>query len=109
MRGSYTWRERAQLARLSTQALRQSGTHSEDLIDPSVTRAAERIEARAADRAQREVAALMGELNKARNGAAAAKAAMRLSRGPERAAARRAMNEHERAARRIENQLRRYR
>jgi len=110
MPSSYTTRERLRLAVLVAKAGKQSmaGDRNDDTIDPKVKREADRIEKRAADRGAREVQALERRLNEARNAAASAKATMRTSRGPERAAARRQMNDHEAAARRVERELRRY-
>ena len=110
MPSSYTGAEKRRIAWLAIKAGKQSlaGDRNDDTIDPKLKREMDRIEERAADRGQREVQALERKLNQARNDAATAKAAMRTSNGPDRAAARRQMHEHEAAARRVERELRRY-
>ncbi|MEU1497007.1 hypothetical protein [Streptomyces sp. NPDC005732] len=110
MPSSYTAGEKFRLARLGLKALKQSvaGDPNEDTIDPRVKREADRIERRAEERGTREVAALQRRLTEKRQAAATAKVTMRTSSGPERAAARREMHDHEQAARRIQNELRRY-
>ncbi|MFE4408363.1 DUF6257 family protein [Streptomyces sp. NPDC056821] len=110
MRSSYTTTEKWRLAVLTAKAAKQSmaGDRNVDTIDPRLKREVERIEQRAADRGEREVKALRAQLEQARNGAAAAKAAMRTSRGQDRAEARREMQQHEQTARRVERELRRY-
>lgn len=110
MPSSYTGAEKRRIAWLAIKAGKQSlaGDRNDDTIDPRLKREMDRIEERGADRGQREVQALERRLEEARNAAATAKAAMRTSNGPERAAARRQMNDHEQAARRIERELRRY-
>lgn len=110
MPSSYTGAEGRRIAWLALKAGKQSlaGDRNDDTIDPRLKREMDRIEERAADRGAREVQALERRLNQAREDAATAKAAMRTSRGPERAAARRQMNDHEAAARRVERELRRY-
>ncbi|WP_329240523.1 hypothetical protein [Streptomyces canus] len=111
MPSSYTGAEKRRIAWLAIKAGKQSiaGDRNDDTIDPRLKREMDRIEERAADRGAREVQALERRLNEARNSAASAKAAMRTSRGPERAAARRELHDHEAAARRIERELRKYR
>ncbi|MFE2684017.1 DUF6257 family protein [Streptomyces mirabilis] len=110
MPSSYTGAEKRRLAWLTLKAAKQSmaGDRNTDTIDDRIKSEVERIEQRAEDRGAREVNALQGRLNEARNAAASAKATMRTSRGKDRTAARQQMNEHERAARRIEGELRRY-
>ena len=110
MRSSYTRGEKLRLAWLVTKAAKQSlaGDRNVDTIDDRVKREAEQIEERAAERGKTEAAALETQLAKARSNAATAKATMRTSKGPDRAAARRQMHEHEAAARRLERELRRY-
>ncbi|WP_180685317.1 hypothetical protein [Streptomyces gossypiisoli] len=110
MRSSYSRGEKLRLAVLVAKAAKQSmaGDRNEDTISPRVKREVERIEERAAARGQAEAEALAKRLTQARTAAAAAKAQMRASTGKERAAARQQMNEHERAARRLEGELRRY-
>lgn len=110
MPSSYTGAEKRRIAWLAIKAGKQSlaGDRNDDTIDPRLKREMDRIEERAADRGQREVKALERKLNQAREDAATAKASMRTSSGPERAAARRQMHDHEAAARRIERELRRY-
>ena len=107
---SYTSAEKRRLALLVLKAAKQSmaGDRNADTIDPKLKAEVERIEQRAEERGQREVQALEKRLNEARNAAASAKAAMRTGKGPDRAAARRQMHDHEQAARRIERELRRY-
>ncbi|MEV7994932.1 hypothetical protein AB0O67_24370 [Streptomyces sp. NPDC086077] len=110
-KSSYTRGEKWQLARLVGKAARQSmrGDRNEDTISASVKRQVERIEERAALRGEAEADALAARLEKARRAAAAAKASMRAaSTSKDRAAARQQMNEHERTARRLEGDLRRY-
>ncbi|WP_316740454.1 DUF6257 family protein [Streptomyces sp. MK7] len=111
MPSSYTTGEKLRLAVLVGKAAKQSmaGDRNVDTISPRVKREVERIEQRAADRGAREVKALQTRLEQARTGAATAKAAMRTSRGQDRAKARREMQQHEQAARRLERELRRYR
>jgi uncharacterized protein YlxW (UPF0749 family) len=111
MPSSYTGAEKRRIAWLALKAGKQSlaGDRNADTIDPKLKREMDRIEERAADRGQREVQALQRKLDQARNDAATAKAAMRTTRGPERASARREMHDHEAAARRIEGELRKYR
>jgi len=110
MPSSYTGAEKRRIAWLTLKAAKQSmaGDRNTDTIDPKVKREMDRIEERAEDRGQREVQALQRKLSEARNAAATAKATMRASSGKDRAAARQQMNDHERAARRIESALRRY-
>lgn len=110
MRSSYTTGEKVRLAWLVAKAAKQSvaGDRNVDTIDPRVKREAERIEKRAAERGKVEASALGEQLAKARRDAATAKATMRTSKGPDRAAARRRMHDHESAARRLERELRKY-
>jgi uncharacterized protein YlxW (UPF0749 family) len=107
---SYTGAEKRRLAWLVLKAAKQSmaGDRNADTIDSKLKAEVERIEQRAEERGNREVQALEKRLNEARNAAASAKAAMRTGKGPDRAAARRQMHDHEQAARRIERELRRY-
>ncbi|MEV0639026.1 DUF6257 family protein [Streptomyces sp. NPDC050619] len=107
---SYTGAEKRRIAWLTLKAGKQSlaGDRNVDTIDPKVKAEMDRIEERAAERGEREMQALKRKLSQAREDAATAKAAMRTSRGPERAAARREMHDHEAAARRVERELRRY-
>jgi hypothetical protein len=110
MRSSYTRGEKLRLAWLVTKAAKQSlaGDRNVDTIDDRVKAEADQIEERAAERGKSEAKALGEQLAKARSGAATAKATMRASKGPDRAAARRQMHDHEAAARRLERELRRY-
>lgn len=107
---SFTGAEKRRIAWLTLKAAKQSiaGDRDVDTIDPKLKAEVDRIEKRAEDRGQREVQALERRLSEARNAAANAKATMRTSKGAERAAARRQMQDHEQAARRIERELRRY-
>ncbi|MFE2132252.1 hypothetical protein ACFW9X_03235 [Streptomyces sp. NPDC059466] len=107
---SYTAREKRRLVWLGLKAGKQSlaGPRDVDTIDDRIKREADRIDQRAEDRGAREVAALQRRLTEKRQAAATAKVTMRTSGGAERAAARREMQEHEQAARRIERELRRY-
>lgn len=109
-KSSYTRGEKLRLAVLVAKAAKQSmaGDRNVDTIDPRVKREVERIEERAAARGEAEAEALRKRLAQARTDAANAKAQMRTSTGKDRAAARQQMNEHERAARRLEGELRRY-
>lgn len=110
MPSSYTGAEKRRLAWLTLKAGKQSlaGDRNVDTIDPKIKREADRIEERAEARGTAEVTALNSRLAEARKAAAAAKVTMRTSSGKDRAAARREMNDHEQAARRIERELRRY-
>ncbi|MCX4573095.1 hypothetical protein OHB41_07830 [Streptomyces sp. NBC_01571] len=107
---SYTGAEKRRLTWLALKAGKQSmaGPRDVDTIDDRIKREADRIEQRAEERGAREVDALQRRLSETRQAAANAKVTMRTSRGPERAAARREMSDHEQAARRIERELRRY-
>lgn len=111
MPSSFTGAEKRRMAWLIAKAAKQSlaGDRDADTIDPRVKAEMERIEQRGAERGEAEVAALRTRLSQARTAAANAKAAMRASSGRERADARRQLHEHERAARRLEADLRRYR
>ncbi|MGW3727320.1 DUF6257 family protein [Streptomyces sp. NPDC000851] len=110
MRSSYTRGEKLRLAWLVARAAENSmaGDRNVDTINPKIKREVERIEERAAARGQAEEKALRQQLAQARTAAANAKAKMRASSGKDRAAARQQMNDHERAARRLEGELRRY-
>jgi len=110
MPSSYTGAEKRRIAWLALKAAKQSmaGDRNTDTIDQRLKNEMDRIEQRAEDRGQREVQALQRKLSEARNAAATAKATMRASSGKDRAAARQQMNDHERAARRLERELRRY-
>jgi hypothetical protein len=110
MPSSYTTGEKLRLAWLVAKAAKQSaaGDRNVDTIDPRIKREAERIEKRAEERGDAEVKALRRRLEQARNDAATAKVTMRTSKGPERAAARRQMHDHEAAGRRLERALNRY-
>jgi hypothetical protein len=110
MRSSYTRGEKLRLAWLVAKAAKQSiaGDRNVDTIDPRVKREADQIEKRAAERGKTEAAAVEGQLAKARSNAAAAKVTMRTSKGPDRAAARRQMHDHEATARRLQRELNRY-
>lgn len=107
---SYTGSEKRRLAWLAVKAAKQSlaGDRTVDTIDDRIKRESDRIEQRAEERGVREATALQRRLSETRQAAANAKVTMRTSSGKERAAARQQMNDHERAARRIENELRRY-
>jgi hypothetical protein len=110
MATSYTNAEKRRIAWLVLKAAKQSmaGDRNADTIDSKLKAEVDRIERRAEDRGNREVQALEKRLNEARNAAAGAKTTMRTSSGKDRVAARRQMNDHEQAARRIERELRRY-
>jgi hypothetical protein len=110
MRRSYTTGEKLRLGWLVAKAAKQSmaGDRNVDTIDDRVKREAEKIADRAAERGKAEASALKTQLAKARGDAATAKVTMRTSKGPDRAAARRQMHDHEAAARRLERELRRY-
>jgi len=110
MPSSYTGAEKRRIAWLTLKAAKQSmaGDRNGDTIDDRLKAEMDRIEKRAAERGDAEVAALNSKLTKARSDAAHAKATMRTSKGPDRAAARRQMHDHEAAARRIERELRNY-
>nr|WSY53821.1 DUF6257 family protein [Streptomyces sp. NBC_00886] len=110
MRSSYTRGEKLRLAWLVAKAAKQSmaGDRNVDTIDDRVKREADRIEDRAAERGKAEAKALAEQLAKARRDAATAKVTMRTSKGPERAAARRQMHDHEATARRLQRELNRY-
>ncbi|MET7983035.1 hypothetical protein [Streptomyces sp. NPDC005281] len=111
MPASYTSREKRRLAWLSLKAAKQSlaGDRNADTIDDRIKREAERIGERAEERGKAEVAELERRLSEARRSAASARVTMRTSSGQERATARRQMQDHEQAGRRIEGELRRYR
>jgi hypothetical protein len=111
MPSSFTGAEKRRIAWLTLKAGLQStaGDRDVDTIDPKLKAEMERIEQRGAERGEAEVKALRQRLQQARTDAANAKATMRASSGRARAAARRQMNDHERAARRFESELRRYR
>ncbi|MFI6662503.1 hypothetical protein ACIBL8_44160 [Streptomyces sp. NPDC050523] len=111
MPSSFTGAEKRRMAWLILKAGKQSmaGDRDVDTIDPRVKAEMERIEARGEARGEAEVAALRSRLQQARTAAANAKATMRAASGKDRAEARRQMHDHERAARRIEADLRRYR
>ena len=111
MPSSFTGAEKRRLAWLTLKAGVQStaGDRDVDTIDPKLKAEVERIEKRAAERGEAEVAALRNRLQQARTAAANAKVTMRASSGRARADARREMHDHERTARRIEAELRRYR
>ena len=110
MPSSYTGAEKRRIAWLTLKAAKQSmaGDRDVDTIDDKVKKEMDRIEERAAERGQAEVQALRSKLQQARTDAANAKATMRASSGKARADARRKMNDHERTARRLEGDLRRY-
>ena len=110
MPSSYTRGEKLRLAVLIAKAAKQSmaGDRNADTIDDRLKREVERIDKRAAERGEREARALRTQLETARDAAAAAKVAMRTSKGAERATARRQMDDHERTVRRLERELRRY-
>lgn len=110
MVSSYTRGEKLRLAWLVAKAAKQSmaGDRNVDTIDPRLKREAEQIEKRATERGEAEVNALQGQLTKARQDAATAKVTMRTSKGPERAAARRTMHDHEATSRRLQRELNRY-
>jgi len=107
---SYTGGEKLHIAWLVARAAKQSaaGDRNVDTIDPRVKAEMDRIEKRAAERGEAEAKALREQLAKARSDAATAKAAMRAGKGADRAAARRQMHDHERAARRLERELKKY-
>jgi hypothetical protein len=110
MPSSYTRGEKRRIAWLTLKAAKQSmaGDRHVDTIDDRLKAEMDSIEKRAAERGEAEVKALRERLTKARSDAAHAKATMRASKGPDRAAARRQMNEYEGAARRLERELRTY-
>ncbi|PKT71855.1 hypothetical protein CW362_16470 [Streptomyces populi] len=110
MPASYTPAEKRRKFWLVAKAGKQSlaGDRNVDTIDPKVKAEVERIDRRAEERGRAEVAELERRLSQARRDAASAKVTMRTSSGPERAAARRQMQEYEQTARRIERELRRY-
>jgi len=110
MPSSYTRGEKLRIAWLVAKAAKQSaaGDRNVDTISPKLKAEMDRIEKRAEQRGDAEVKALREQLAKARSDAAHAKATMRASKGPDRAAARRQMNNHEGAARRLERELKKY-
>lgn len=108
---SYTGAEKRRMAWLVIKAGKQSlaGDRNQDTIDDRVKREVDRIQERAEERGRAEVAELERRLTESRRAAATAKVTMRTSSGKERADARRQMNEHEQAGRRLERELRRLR
>lgn len=110
MPSSYTTGEKLRLGWLVARAAKQSmaGDRNVDTIDPRIKRKADQIEKRAAERGEAEVRAVQQRLGQARQDAANAKVTMRTSKGPERAAARQAMRDHETTARRLQRELNRY-
>ncbi|MFD7791013.1 hypothetical protein [Streptomyces sp. NPDC059759] len=111
MPASYTPAERRRKLWLVAKAAKQSlaGDRNQDTIDDRLKREVERIDERAEERGRAEVAELERRLSETRRAAASAKVTMRTSSGTERAAARRQMNDHEQAGRRLERELRRLR
>ncbi|MGW6142157.1 hypothetical protein [Streptomyces sp. NPDC055140] len=111
MPASYTGAEMRRKAWLAARAAKQSlaGDRDTDTISDRIKREVERIDERAEERGKAVVAELERRLSEARKAAASSKVTMRTSSGKERAAARRQMNDHEQAARRIDRELRRYR
>ncbi|MEV6174894.1 DUF6257 family protein [Streptomyces sp. NPDC051954] len=110
MPSSYTGAEKRRIAWLVAKAAKQSmaGDRNTDTIDPRVKAEMDRIEKRAAERGETEAKALRQRLQQARTDAANAKATMRANSGKTRADARRQMHDHERAAGRLERELRKY-
>ncbi|NEW76457.1 hypothetical protein [Streptomyces rhizosphaericus] len=101
---SYTPAEKRQRAWLLVRTAKQAAA---DAVDPKLNRQLDRIDQAAAERGQREAAALVRQDEKAKATLAAAKAAERAARGKDRAAARDARKEAERRARATEKAMRR--
>lgn len=108
---SYTAAEKRRMAWLVIKAGKQSlaGDRDQDTIDDRLKREVDRINERAEERGRAEAAELERRISETRRAAAGAKVTMRTSSGADRAAARRQMNEHEQAGRRLERELRRLR
>jgi hypothetical protein len=111
MPASYTAAEKRRKFWLIAKASKQSlaGDRNADTIDERLKAEVERIDQRAEERGKAEAAELERRLSQARRDSASARVTMRTSSGKERADARRQMQEHEQAGRRIERELRRYR
>lgn len=111
MPASYTGAEKRRMAWLVIKAGKQSlaGDRNQDTIDDRLKREVDRIQERAEERGKAEVAELERRISESRRSAASAKVTMSTSSGPERAAARRQMQEHEQVGRRLERELRRLR
>ncbi|MGO4752691.1 hypothetical protein AB4212_29485, partial [Streptomyces sp. 2MCAF27] len=92
---SYTAAEKRQRAWLILRGTKQAAA---DAVDPKLDRKIERIDAIAAERGQREAAALIRQDEKAKAALAAAKAAERAARREDRTAAREARKQAEKRA-----------
>ncbi|WP_432587005.1 hypothetical protein ABVG11_15140 [Streptomyces sp. HD1123-B1] len=101
---SYTPAEKRKRATLLLRGTKQAFA---DAVDPKLDRQIERIDAIAAERGQREAAALIRQDEKAKADLAAAKAAERAARWEDRPAARAARKQAEKRARATEQAIRR--
>ncbi|MCG3041146.1 hypothetical protein L7D48_11340 [Streptomyces sp. S1A] len=100
----YTPAERRRRAALVARGTRQAFA---DAVDPRIQRQLDAIDAAAADRAARELAALLRQLEDAKNDLATARAAEKAADRVDRQAAKDARKEAEKRLRRCERALRR--
>lgn len=96
---SYTPSESRERNRLFRKGFKQAFN---DQLDPRVSRRMHEIDAKAAERGARELAALYGKQDTDRQAVATAKAAVKTSRGSDRAAARTALRAAEKQLRTTE-------
>lgn len=106
----YTAGERLERARLIVKGGRQAVQRGhEDAVDAAVERRIARIDAKAEERWQRGAAVAFGALDDAETALSQAEHALRMARGPEKAAARRARTDARDKLRRANTAARKYR
>ncbi|MGW0626450.1 hypothetical protein [Streptomyces sp. NPDC002758] len=106
----YTAGERFERARLIVKGGRQAAQRgSEDAVDARIENRIDRIDAKAEERYARNASVAIGALEAAENELARAEHALRMARGPEKTAARRARNDAKDKVNRAKTAARKFR
>jgi hypothetical protein len=106
----YTAGERFERARLIVKGGRQAAQRgSEHAVDARIENRIDRLDQKAEERYARSAGIALGALESAENELAKAEHALRMAKGPEKAAARRARNDAKAKVRRADSAARKYR
>lgn len=108
MPGMYTWGEVFGLAGHTARGARQVVKNGHEHADGGHGDQVERIRDKAQERRDRQAAVAFGVLDSAENDLARAEHALRMARGPEKAAARRTRNEAKQKRNRADSAARRF-
>lgn len=108
MPGMYTWGEVFGIAGHAVRGGRQVVKNGHEAADGGHGDRSDRIHDKALERRKRQVAVAFGALDAAENDLARAEHALRMARGPEKAAARRTRNDAKDRVRRADRAARRF-